>query len=375
MSRSFLQQYFDDFSSIEGWFTPDAALLFMAYNQVIASRGIAGDVLEIGVHQGLSAIAIAALRAPTRHFYAVDLFDDLQVHNTSGSGSGKHDDFLRNMGAFHGDVSFVRVIASPSGAVRSSDLGSEFAFCHVDGGHSASETYSDIRLCHEILSPGGLLALDDYFNPAWPGVAEGAIRYVMEHPRDLVPVAIGFNKALFQRGPPPFDVNAVFASAFPGLPKRTVEMFGVPTYLFTAGWETFFDVERSTPQRLIMQSWVPMAVRIEPLSDCLTVERGQCSVLPLRLACESTLPIRWEYESVGVSYHLRASDGTMLRWDNARSYFRRPLAPGETRELDLSIAAPDTPGRYAAEVDIVWEGVTWLKQQGGRTATVDLIVV
>jgi len=61
MKAGFLQSYLEAFPSIQGFFTFDAALMFLAYNQLIRAQGIAGDVLEIGVHHGLSAIAVGAL--------------------------------------------------------------------------------------------------------------------------------------------------------------------------------------------------------------------------------------------------------------------------------------------------------------------------
>jgi len=58
MKSGFLQSYLDGFASIHVFFTFDAALTFIAYNQLIRSEGISGDVLEIGVHHGLSTIAV-----------------------------------------------------------------------------------------------------------------------------------------------------------------------------------------------------------------------------------------------------------------------------------------------------------------------------
>src|SRR5882762_2223791 len=101
MRNDFLKAYSDSFSSIEGAFQFDAALLFLAYNQLISSQGIAGDVLEIGVRQGLSAIAVAALRGEGRRFFAVDLFDNLQAENISQSGgAGDKAAFTSNLQSF-----------------------------------------------------------------------------------------------------------------------------------------------------------------------------------------------------------------------------------------------------------------------------------
>ena len=55
MHNDFLSRYLNAFHGIPGWFSPDACLIFMAYHQLLADEGLSGDVLEIGVHHGLSA--------------------------------------------------------------------------------------------------------------------------------------------------------------------------------------------------------------------------------------------------------------------------------------------------------------------------------
>ena len=77
---AFLESYFGAFDRIEGWFSRDAALMFMAYSEVVAAHGVTGDVLEIGVHHGLSTLALAAMRGEGARLVAVDLFDELQAN-------------------------------------------------------------------------------------------------------------------------------------------------------------------------------------------------------------------------------------------------------------------------------------------------------
>ena len=214
MKQSFLLAYLDAFHRIEGWFQYDAGLMFMAYNQILARHKICGDVLEIGVHHGLSAIAVASLRGPGGLLYAVDLFEDLQALNVSRSGAGDCKTFQRNMRAFYEDTSFIRILARPSRDLAAGDFGQGLSFCHIDGGHSRQETFADLRLCHEALATGGLLALDDYFNVEYPGVSEGAVEFMLKHPGALQPLAIGFNKVLFQKQPVAFDTNEEFLRSF-----------------------------------------------------------------------------------------------------------------------------------------------------------------
>ncbi len=97
MQPSFLQSYLAAFHRIYGWFSFDAALMFMAYNQLIHEAGISGDVLEIGVYHGLSSIAIAALRGDSRRMYAVDLFEELGTNEAYGSGASYRERFEENV--------------------------------------------------------------------------------------------------------------------------------------------------------------------------------------------------------------------------------------------------------------------------------------
>jgi hypothetical protein len=83
---SFLEQYISGLDSIDGWFHADAALMSVAYNQLLADAGIAADVLEIGVYNGKSAILAAALRGAGSSFVAVDLFEKGASYRISDLG-------------------------------------------------------------------------------------------------------------------------------------------------------------------------------------------------------------------------------------------------------------------------------------------------
>src|SRR5688572_19076556 len=243
VSNNFLESYLGAFDRIEGWFSPDAALMLMAYNEVITAHEVTGDVLEIGVHHGLSAIALSAMRNDGARLVAIDLFEQLQDKNNRPH-------FVRNMTAFFGDLGFVRSIAAPSSTLGPADVGDGYAFCHVDGGHTATETYKDLDLCSRILAPGGLLALDDYFNPAFPGVCEGAVKFWLDHDGAVTPVAAGFNKVLFQKAPARFDLNEAFNRRFPYVPHKTVTLWETPIHSFST-FAAFIDTRASSPRRLV----------------------------------------------------------------------------------------------------------------------------
>jgi len=375
MEKTFLESYLDVFGRIEGWFSPDAAIMFMAYNELIAGAGIGGDVLEIGVHHGLSTIALAAMRAPGATLVAVDLFEQLQEHNVSASGSGSRAHFERNMSTFFGDTSFVRCIAAASSTLGPGDLGNRFSFCHIDGGHTAGETYQDLELCSQVLLPGGLVALDDYFNPAYPGVCEGAIKFWLTHQSVLTPVAVGFNKVLFQRSPVPFDLNVEFRRRFAYVARNAATLWETPVLAFSS-FAAFIDARASSPHRLVADDFFRMNAELTlPVAE-ISARRGGTIRVPVRVINRSSIPFVAGGESpFGLSYHLRSEDGRDVRFDNRRSYFSEPLAPDEERTVDLAVEVPEMEGRYTVEADIVWEGITWLKDRGLDTPSLWLLVI
>jgi len=115
---------------------------------------------------------------------------------------------------------------------------------------------------------------------------------------------------------------------------------------------------------------------IEPkVTARLTARRREMLHLPVRVVNQSDLTFADGARPFGLSYHLLSEGGGMLRHDNPRTPFAPPLAPGDERMLDLSLAAPDEPGRYRVEFDIVWEHVMWLKDSGSPTSIVELFVV
>jgi hypothetical protein len=370
---SFLSEYRKGFDWLASMFPFDACLLFATYNSLIAQRDISGPTLEIGVHHGASAIAIAALRKRSEPFVAIDLFSELQDQNVSKSGSGDREIFLANMRHFHGDTNFIRVIASPSSTVTASQLGEGYSFCHIDGGHSDRETYGDLLLCSEIAAPGGLIALDDCFNPNFPGVSEGTVRFMLENRGKLRPVAVGYNKVLFQREPVTFDINAAFADQFAFIPRAPIEHFGCASFLFAAPLEYFFDLAGSSLTQFIRRQEVIRAGLTPETKEVRARPNQTCSV-PIRVGNESTIPFQWSDSPIGLSYHLKTFDGRMLVHDNVRTFFREPLFPGQERVVNVSVAAPATAGSYQLEFDLVWESILWFKDRGSPTTSIPLVV-
>lgn len=370
----FLASYREAFGRIHGEFTLDAALLFFAYGSVAAETVVRGSVLEVGVYQGLSAIAVAAMRGSRGRMLAIDTFGaDTRDVDRSGAMSGDERIFRANMARYYEDLVGLRVIASDSRAVRASDLGRDFSFCHIDGGHSAEETFHDLALASEILVGGGIVAVDDHFNPSFPGVAEGSVRFLVERPGTLVPLAIGHNKVMYQRAPATTDLNRRFVERHPGFPRTHAIFDGKEVLVFGSGLVAHVDIERSTPHRLVSRD-VTLRADLEPRTRELRGAPGAALPLEVLVRNRGTLPLAWSDSPFGLSYHVQRPNGTAERYENARVWFDPPLGEGEERVMTLSILAPEKAGEYVVEIDVVWEGHCWFRDRGNTPARVALHV-
>src|SRR5260370_624169 len=67
-------------------------------------------------------------------------------------------------------------------------------FLSIDAGHTIQHACNDLHLAQEILVPGGIVALDDYMSPHWPGVTEGFYRFMSAENRRLKPFMYFQNK-------------------------------------------------------------------------------------------------------------------------------------------------------------------------------------
>jgi hypothetical protein len=63
---------------------------------------------------------------------------------------------------------------------------------------------------------------------------------------------------------------------------------------------------------------------------------------------------------------LDGGDESLVNNLDGRSTLPRDLWPGESIELPLNIRAPDAPGDYLLEIDLVQEGVTFFKAKGSQ---------
>lgn len=238
MSDTALQAYVQHgHRAVGGWLDPSAIDIIATISRQQTKIGVSGGIAEIGIHHGRLFILLHLLRQGSERSAAYDLFE-MQEENVDASGLGDKSIFLENLRKHGCDVERIVVKSRNSldmtaDEVRT-DAGAVRLFS-VDGGHTADITASDLALAEASLCPGGIVILDDYFNEAWPGVSEGAARYLAPGASQLVPVAIGGNKFMFTNSA---ALAAQYRDALRALPNKFVvsdqSAFGRPVIVVQA---------------------------------------------------------------------------------------------------------------------------------------------
>jgi hypothetical protein len=194
-----------------------------------------------------------------------------------------------------------------------------------------------------------------------------------ERPNVLSPVAIGFNKVVFQKGATT-RLNDMLVERFPRVQHIHAQLWGRSVFLFGSNFGTAFDCDASTPHQLNPRERISMDVHLSVSESVFAGRSNDVVEVPVRVRNESDLTFCFSNSPIGLSYHLRSEAGEMLTYDNSRSYFHRPLEPAQERDCKVLVRCPEKPGKYQLEIDLVWEGICWFKQHGNLAPVVNLNV-
>lgn len=97
-------------------------------------------------------------------------------------------------------------------------------------------------------------------------------------------------------------------------------------------------------------------------------------VVHLAVRATNTGAQAWDRGKLNIGNHWARADGSVVVRDDARSPIELPWDPGATLRVDLAITAPESPGRYRLQCDVVEEGVTWFADAGSTLAEVGVTV-
>lgn len=181
---------------VPGWFPVLDQMLFDWCLDRQESAGMRGDLLEVGVYMGKSAIFLGRHAQEGERYTVCDLFEGDAPDNANQAESTKSYSaltrraFEENYLSFHDEL--PRVVQGPSSLVPSEIAPGSCRFVHIDGSHLYEHVHGDIAAAREALLPGGIVVLDDFRSEHTPGVAVAAWEAVLS--RGLHPICLSAQK-------------------------------------------------------------------------------------------------------------------------------------------------------------------------------------
>lgn len=167
--------------AIPGWLNLDDAAHFTLVLGAQRAAGIRGDLLEIGCFHGRSAALLALHLAPRERLVLVDVFDlpGDEPYGDRPAPEGVRANLARACPGL--DQERVTILRADSRTLTLPAEG-QFRFAHIDGGHGAATVAADLATCAARMRPGGVIVVDDYAHPLYPGVTEGTDAFLAGEP-------------------------------------------------------------------------------------------------------------------------------------------------------------------------------------------------
>ncbi|MEW2165381.1 class I SAM-dependent methyltransferase [Streptomyces sp. NPDC007084] len=189
---------------VPGWFPVLDQMLFTWFLERQRAAGVRGDLLEVGVYMGKSAILLGHHRRPGERYTVCDLFEGdapdgaNRAESTKSYASLSRQAFEENYLSFHDEL--PRVLAGPSSLVPDEVEPGSCRFVHIDASHLYEHVSGDIGAARDLLGPDGIVVLDDFRSEHTPGVSVAAWEAVLN--RGLRPVCLSTQKLYGTWGDP-----------------------------------------------------------------------------------------------------------------------------------------------------------------------------
>lgn len=182
------------FNHVPGFTIPESLGIWDCLLRFQIEKERPGPLLEIGVYYGKSAALLALHSRDQEQLVLVDPSEPAEsalnlLHSIKPDGVH----LLKNQSA---DRAVWNLVGTYSRTFR---------WIHVDGDHKGETVYNDLLLANELLSPTGIICVDDFMNPRYPQLTYTVCTFVELFRSELRMFLCGFNKAYLVRPRSLFD--------------------------------------------------------------------------------------------------------------------------------------------------------------------------
>lgn len=191
---SFTETFLKPNSFVSGFFQPAAAVTFDVLLKHQKESRITGNCLEIGIWHGKSAALTAGYIESDQQFLMIDaIAERLRPHVTetfAAVGLDLADPRYKFVQSYSQDT---------LDHVGTEQLKQRFRMIHIDGLHDGRTVYTDIEIADRLCAENGVVILDDFFSPAFPGLTASYYAYAQAHPYSFVLIMVGARKGVLAR--------------------------------------------------------------------------------------------------------------------------------------------------------------------------------
>lgn len=198
---------------VEGWFYPiDIIVLYGILNEL--QEKVSGDICEVGVAYGKSAITLSNFKKKTDNLYLYDIFPDHVFERSK-----------KNIEKFGVNENLIWRIEDTT-KMSSADFQKPLRLLHIDGCHEHSAVLSDLQFFSGYMCDTGIIVLDDFNDYEYPGVNSAAIEFSLAkyNHKNWRVFAIGDNKAYMCQKSYASKYQVLLA----GFLKRALQSMNVP---------------------------------------------------------------------------------------------------------------------------------------------------
>ena len=174
--------------AIDGWLSRLDAELIVAISSSQNIAAISGNLLEIGVYRGKTAILLGHLARASEAFHVCDIFEEASSDSTFSAEiyTGlQQSQFEANYLRHHSALPIIHCVPSNQ---MSELISGTFRLVHVDGSHLYEGVRSDLVLAKQLLTAGGVVVADDFRSLHTPGVSAAVWESITLGALDLVAV-------------------------------------------------------------------------------------------------------------------------------------------------------------------------------------------
>jgi predicted O-methyltransferase YrrM len=175
-------------AEVPGFVMPESIALWDFFLSEQRRAHVTGDLLEIGVYHGKSAMMLAMQARPEEELILIDW--------------GK---FVEHAAVLVRKFkpSNVRIIKEDSSSkacwALTQSRKNSFRWIHIDADHKAKAVENDLSLASRLLAEKGILCVDDFLNSRYPQLTYAVHEFLLTKSSQFKMFLCGFNKAYIVR--------------------------------------------------------------------------------------------------------------------------------------------------------------------------------